>query len=197
MKRVTCAIAALILTTMCVSQSASAQDFGEFDFAQPARTQSTQAVSLSIPQGVALQYEYEHPLGRLGTIVGRVGADAGGAWGSSFFGDYAYWHIQPSIDIEPRFYYGLDRRERHGRSTEGNAGSFIALRTKTLIPVGYISDSDLVFTGATVLTPQWGVRRVWGGHFLFEFTTGVNFAVGWRGGVATSLALGLRFGYAF
>jgi hypothetical protein len=177
-----------------VAVSAGAQE----QFAEPAGTQPTQSVSLNIPIGASMHYAYEHPLGRLTTVIGRVGVDAGGAWGYNMIvGKYGYWMIAPTIDIEPRFYYGLDRREAHGRSTEGNAGSFISLQMKNMLPLGYISDRSMTIVGATVLTPMWGLRRVWGGHWLFECTAGYNLAFGWRGSYGGSLHVGARFGYSF
>ncbi len=170
----------------------------EQPFAAPASTEATHSVSLDIPMGANLHYAYELPIARRATVIGRIGAYASVVWGyNMFFGNYSYWSIFPSIDIEPRFYYGLDRREAHGRNTEGNAGSFIALNIKNILPFGYISDPGIGFSGATVFTPQWGLRRVWGGHWLFEFTTGINLAVGWKGGTEWSPSLLVRFGYSF
>ncbi|MDR2882919.1 MAG: hypothetical protein LBU98_03990 [Alistipes sp.] len=162
------------------------------------RTETTESVSLYLPYGVGLHYAYEHPLGRLGTITGRAGVDAGAAWGYNMLGgDRGFWAIAPSIDIEPRFYYGLDRRAARGHGTSGNAGSFLAMQMKNVMPFGYISDSDLTVVGATSFTPMWGMRRVWGGSWLFEFTAGATLAWGWRGGFLTSPHCNVRFGYSF
>jgi hypothetical protein len=167
-------------------------------FAEQPRTETTQSVSLYLPYGVGLHYEYEHPLARRATITGRVGVDGGAAWGYNLFeGDFFVWTVIPSVDIEPRFYYGLDRRAARGRGTAGNAGSFLSLQMKNFMPFGYISDSDLTLVGATSFTPMWGMRRVWGGHWLFEFTAGAALAWGWKGGFQGSPHLGVRFGYSF
>jgi hypothetical protein len=167
---------------------------------RPARpsAETTRSVSLDIPYGASLHYAYEHPLARRATVTGRVGVDAGAAWGYNLFdGDFFVWAIAPSIDIEPRFYYGLDRRAARGRGTAGNAGSFLALQMKNIMPFGYISDSDLRIVGASSFTPMWGLRRVWGGHWLFEFTAGASLAWGWEGGYLGSPHLCVRFGYSF
>ena len=65
------------------------------------------------------------------------------------------------------------------------------------MPFGYISDRGMKFTGVTVLTPMWGLRRVWGDHWLFEFTAGYSLGLGWKGVVDDSPHLGVRFGYSF
>jgi hypothetical protein len=188
-----CALAVLVSMPFC----ANAQTLGDERFAEPASAETTQSVSLAIPLELGLHYSYEHPFARRATIIGRVGANAGASWGYGFYGSYSYWAIVPSIDIEPRFYYGLDRREMHARNTDGNAGSFLALQVKNMLPFGYASDSDLEAVGATFFTPMWGLRRVWGDHWLFEFTAGYTYAWGWEGGYDSSPHLGVRFGYTF
>ena len=187
----------VFLIAMAVVVAAVGANAQERSSERPS-TETTQSVSLNIPLGASLHYAYEHPLGRLTTIIGRVGVDAGAAWGYNMLGgDWGFWMVAPSIDIEPRFYYGLDRRAAHGRSTAGNAGSFLALQMKNVMPFGYISDSDLTIGGATIFTPMWGLRRVWGGRWLFEFTAGASLGWGWSGGFEGAPHLGVRFGYSF
>jgi hypothetical protein len=190
-KAIICVICAFALAPLATSAQGD-------NLAGKPYTETTQSVSLTLPLGVGLHYAYEHPVARRATIIGRVSAEAGFGWGSGFFGDYHYLTIFPAIDIEPRFYYGLDRREAHGRSTAGNAGSFLALQVKNLMPFGYISSNrNIELTGGTMLTPMWGLRRVWADHFLFEFTTGPSFGWNWQGGFVASLWIGVRFGYSF
>ena len=189
-KIIVCALAALVAPLAASAQSDN--------FVSPPSTERTHSVSLQIPLGAGLYYSYEQPLGRLGSIVGRVGAEAGGAWGYNMItGKNSFWAVAPSIDIEPRWYYGLDRRDAHGRDTFGNAGSFLAMQIKNTLPWGYISDRNRTLTGVTVLTPMWGLRRVWGDHWQFEFTAGYSIGLGWKGEVGNSPHLGVRFGYAF
>jgi hypothetical protein len=183
------------------------------NLANPPAVEKTQSAGLGlsvIPLGVNLNYTYEHPLGRLGSIIGRAGLDVGGGWGySTFGGSWGYFAVAPSIEIEPRFYYGLDRREAHGRSTAGNAGSFLGLNIKNAFPFGYISDRDLRLIGSTIFTPQWGLRRVWREHWQFEFTAGIGFHVAWSSdafalpgaylsdNASCYPSVGVKFGYAF
>jgi hypothetical protein len=191
MKKVFLMAAVAILTAM----NANAQS----DNTQKPRTETTQSISLNIPLGAEIGYAYEHPIARRATITGRVNVYGGGAWGYNMFaGDWGYWFITPTVDVEPRFYYGLDRRAAHGRSTAGNAGSFLALQVKNILPFGYISDSRFAIYGATAFTPMWGMRRVLSEDWLFEFTAGYTIAKGWSSdGVAHSPYLGVRFGYSF
>jgi hypothetical protein len=186
----------ILMAAMAVMIAVSAN--AQSDNTQKPSAETTQSVSLSIPFNPSLQYGYELPFARRGTITGRVGLDGGPAEGGGVFGDYDLWMIAAAIDIEPRYYYGLDRRAAHGRSTAGNAGSFFALQVKNVLPLGYVSDSNFDIYGATIFTPMWGMRRVWGESWQFEFTTGYSFGAGWgNGALDHGLHLGVSFGYSF
>jgi hypothetical protein len=188
----------ILMAAVAVMTAAGAN--AQSDDTQKPRTETRQSVSheISPTMGTSVHYGYELPLARRATIIGRVGVYGGGVWGTNFYGDYGYWMIAPSIDIEPRFYYGLDRRAAHGRRTAGNAGSFLALQFKNILPFGYISDSRLAIYGATMFSPMWGMRRVWGEHWLFELTAGYSLGVGWGNDkIVHSPHLGVSFGYSF
>lgn len=194
---------ALLLIPFCASAQTDR-------FVQKPATEAGHSVSLDL---LGIHYAYELPLWRTGTIIGRVGANFGGAGGSArtgtgfYYGDY--WAVMPSLELEPRWYYGLDRREMHGRSTEGNAGSFLALRVQSRFR-GYASDGYYggVMGGVTFVSPVWGMRRTWASGLMLEFTTGVRFAMPHDGGklfpdieivgdALERLDLNLRFGYSF
>lgn len=185
---------------------AGAQVFSDERFAEPARTEANHSISIEL---VGLHYAYEFPIGRKATIIGRAGVNFGmalGSWRTGTGVDWAnsdfLWMAAPVIEIEPRWYYGLDRRERHGRSTDKNAGSFLSLGVQNIFP-GYISDSNMRIIGSTTFAPAWGLRRVWAEHWMFEFATGLRFGVthegDWWGGERTidHLDVNVRFGYAF
>lgn len=138
--------------------------------AQTPRVKANHSVSLHL---IGLDYTYEHPIGRKSTIVGRAGVVGGLAWGSGFFGDYFEYAIVPAIGAEARYYHSLDRRAAKGRSTAGNSASFLSMGARYLFPGGIASDG-VEITGGTILTPGWGLRRVWRERWLFEFRTGVN-----------------------
>jgi hypothetical protein len=166
---------------------------------QRPSVETTQSVSLNTtPTDFGIHYTSEHPIARRATLICRIGASAAGVGDdSSLIGTWDYWFAAPTVDIESRFYYGLDRRAAHGRSTAGNSGSFLALQVKNIMPFGYVSDSNWTIYGATLVTPMWGLRREWNKNWLFEVTTGPTFAWGWQGNFISGLHVGLNFGYAF
>ena len=211
---IVCAIAAILLiplTGTAKRRQVTITPIIEKQLADLPRTEANHSISVGF---LGLRYAYEHPISRTGTIIGRAGADFGAAWVEGFFGDCAYWMVAPALEVEPRWYYGLDRRAAYGRSTYGNAGSFLSLNLQTLLP-GYISDRSLEMSGVTSLSPTWGFRRVWGSGWMFEFRTGLLFLYSHKGmdWIGFSLSdgfyldrdrhlfwgpqLNFRFGYSF
>ena len=203
----------ILLVAVAVMSAVGAN--AQTPFAARPSAEANHSVSIDL---LGLHYSYEHPLWRTGTIIGRVGANFGGAWqpagggqgrtGTGFYyGDY--WSVMPSVEIEPRWYYGFDRRAAHGRDTDGNAGSFLALKVQSRFR-GYASDGYYggVMGGVTFVSPVWGLRRAWASGLSLEFTTGVRFAIPHDGGrlfpdievvgdALERLDLNLRFGYSF
>lgn len=199
----TAAVTAMVaVATTLPFSTANAQE----RFAEPSRTEANHSVSIDL---IGIHYAYEHPLGRTATIVGRAGANFGFAWSGSwrsgtmyYYG--SYWEVKPTVEIEPRWYYGLDRREWRGRSTDGNAGSYLSLNVSNVFP-GYNSN-DFKMWGYTTFAPTWGMRRVWSSGLMLEFSTGYRF--GFYHDPATTpifddedflnhIDLNLRFGFKF
>nr|WP_299337550.1 hypothetical protein [Allomuricauda sp.] len=80
----------------------------------------------------------------------------------------------PTIALEPRWYYNLERRSKENKSTTKNSASFIALETK------YYPDLFLL-TGAPdgtqlaeqlAICPRWGIKRTVAKNFTYELGIG-------------------------
>jgi hypothetical protein len=203
----------LILTALAsalLTLGASAQRRTSIPSGQPrVEVGHTLAVDL-----LGVDYNYEQPLARTVAVIGRVGVNFGAAWPGRNGGDWRtgvaipygdYTMIAPAVELEPRWYYGLDRRAGRGRSTDGNAGSFVSLRMQSMLhPIGHDARRRSGISGMTTFAPTWGLRRMWGGHWAMEFTTGVRFGVRHDGlplspdgDAVDHLDLNLRFGYTF
>jgi hypothetical protein len=202
----------LTATAAVAMALAGATGAGAQDRAQLPETESSHSVSVNL---IGVDYAYELPLGRTATIIGRAGANFGASWygknGGSWrtgvlvpYGDN-YRTLSPAVELEPRWYYGLDRRAALGRDTGGNAGSFVSLKAQSLLHElgGDSRDYGIAKRpGLTTFAPTWGVRRVWRGHWNAEFTAGVRFGVAhdgewWDEGSLERLDINLRFGYTF
>ncbi len=66
-----------------------------------------------------------------------------------------------------------------------------------MLPVGWSSDKGAKPVGATLIAPMWGMRRLWGEHWQFEFTAGANIGINWVGEYGWTPHASVRFGYSF
>lgn len=188
-KTITFVFVALLFATLC----ASAQ---EMQLASSPRTESNHSASVGI---VGVNYAYEFPLGRKVTVVGRIGlyTENFTLLANKKLNDMLIIVINPTIDIEPRFYYNLDRRARNGRNTTKNTASFAALQIKAVLPHVWSSDNHSESDGLILVSPLWGLRRVWNEHWLFEFAAGASLFQRDVDRWEWLPALNLRFGYSF
>jgi hypothetical protein len=164
---------------------------------RPTRTETNHSLAFNI---FGLHYAWELPVDRVATVIVRPGVQAGTAWLDGFgIGDDLYYALLPVVDVEPRLYYNLDRRAARGKRTSANQGNFVSLQIKTVLPLGIVSDIHRPrIVGQTILSPMWGMRRVWGRGWLFELSGGMSLNVPWNGdGTLVTPNAGVRFGYSF
>jgi hypothetical protein len=84
--------------------------------------------------------------------------------------------ISPYLTLEPRWYYGLDRRKRLEKNIKNNSSNFISLKTSynfNHIPLMNTGDFDV--TPALFIIPKFGIRRVFAKHFNYEFSGGIGY----------------------
>jgi hypothetical protein len=84
--------------------------------------------------------------------------------------------IVPYLTLEPRWYYGLDRRKRLGKKTYNNSSNYVSLATSYIsskTPITNSGDFDVV--SAITIVPKYGIRRAFAKHFNYEFSAGVGY----------------------
>lgn len=102
--------------------------------------------------------------------------------------------ISPSIALEPRWYYNLDKRIEKGKRIDGNSGDYFSVRA------GYYfhDDEELRddYNNEVVLIPTWGMRRNIGKTFNYE--AGLGTGLGYENKTITILPyVNLRVGFRF
>ena len=81
----------------------------------------------------------------------------------------------PSIRVEPRWYYNLEKRIAKNRKIENNSGNFLALNITYNPDKFYISNQDNINVISTVaFIPKWGIKRTVGSHFTYETGIGIG-----------------------
>ncbi len=125
----------------------------------------------------------------------EVGLDMG-------FIDSSYETIYiPSIRLEPRWYYNLDKRIRKGRKISNNSGNFLALNMIYNPDWFLIPNKDNVNVISTLaFVPKWGIKRTVGKYFTYETGIGIGGFVAledYNTDSNIALDLHLRIGYTF
>lgn len=113
--------------------------------------------------------------------------------------------LAPTITLEPRWYYNLNKREKKSRRTDGNSGNFISLKT-TYHPDWFVisNQENINFISDISIVPTWGIRRNVGNHFTYETGIGIGYVHYFKKDhvillVESEVAVNLhaRFGYRF
>ena len=102
----------------------------------------------------------------------ELGLDTG-IYGSDVNNEFL---IAPTITVEPRWHYNLNKRERKSRRIDGNSGNFISIKA-TYHPDLFVisSEADINFISDITLVPTWGIRRNVGNHFTYETGFGIGY----------------------
>jgi len=105
--------------------------------------------------------------------------------------------VRPALKIEPRYYYGFQKRASRGQNVRHNSSDFLCLEA------GY----NTVLSGKPVnsgyefhLIPKWGFRRALGKHFIFDFSTGYGIygeVLNQKLRIGHTPGLDIRLGYCF
>ena len=83
----------------------------------------------------------------------------------------------PYITVEPRYYYGLDRRSKLGKNIKNNSANYFSFATTYYATNLAISNSNSSSKVAKSLTfvPDFGIRRSFAKNFNYEFVFGVGY----------------------
>lgn len=81
----------------------------------------------------------------------------------------------PTISLEPKFYYNLNKRLSKSKAISGNNGNFLSLKTSYHPDWFVVSESDSYnISNQISVIPTWGMRRNLGNHFNYELGIGVG-----------------------
>ena len=133
----------------------------------------------------------------------ELGLDTG-IYGNDF-NDINGFLLAPTLTLEPRWYYNLEKRESKSRRTDGNSGNFISIKT-TYHPDWFVisNEDNINFISDISIVPTWGIRRNFGMHFTFETGIGIGYVHYFKeknvilfGENDVAVNLHLRIGYRF
>lgn len=170
----------MLLTLMALVISASLQ--------AQVRPQNNHTVSTTL--GAGLEYGFEWAFAGQATVIGRIGMV------SKDFSlrnalDTFQWSatMSPGVTLEPRYYFLMNWRDKHGKYTSGNSAEFIGVPTTLTLA------RDGKGIGELAVSPVLGVRRAFEKHWFHEFTFGADLLC--MPTFIVSPHVGYRIGYLF
>lgn len=124
-------------------------------------------------------FQFETKLDRKITLVSEVGLTlvlSTREFNNPEIEDQTTTIFAPFVTLEPRWYYGLDRRSKLGRNTKNNSSNYISLKTSFIssrTPIIKNGDFDVVST--IMIVPMYGIRRSFLKNFNYEFSAGYGY----------------------
>lgn len=117
----------------------------------------------------------------------------------------ALWAFTPSLRLEPKYYYNLERRLNKGKSIDNNSGNFFSLPvtyTPNWFLISNIENAEVIPNISIV--PSYGLRRNITGQLNYEFSFGAGYAyyfvknLGYSDNILSlAMNLSFRLGYTF
>ncbi|MFP9098737.1 hypothetical protein ACLI09_06770 [Flavobacterium sp. RHBU_24] len=91
--------------------------------------------------------------------------------------DDSEWSVLPMINLEPRYYYNIEKRAGKGRNVSGNAASFFTVSVRCNPDlVLYSTQEDAKMATFLGFVPKWGIRRNIGqSKFNYEAGIGIGY----------------------
>ena len=114
--------------------------------------------------------------------------------------------MAPTLALEPRYYYNIEKRHTKGKSIHHNAANFLSLDILYVPDWFVISSVDADFNTLESINfiPKWGIRRNIGKNFTYELGLGVGYQYAYTkklGSIKNThdvvVDLDIRIGYTF
>ena len=144
-------------------------------FIAKSQNESVEQSTFGIQTGLlGIWIHNESKLSNQFALRSEIGLDTG-IYGSDV-NDINGFLLAPTITLEPRWYYNLNKRESKSRRTDGNSGNFISIKT-TYHPDWFVisNEDNINFISDISIVPTWGIRRNVGNHFTYETGIGIGY----------------------
>jgi len=156
--------------------------------------------------GVGGWVGHEARLAAKWTLRTEVGLDLfGNTYEQENGNDVTKYSMAPTLNIEPRWYYNIEKRAKKGKVTANNCANFFGLSFK-YAPDTFVlaSDDRSNVPNQLIVAPRWAIRRHIGKNFNYELGAyaGYNFVFQNRSGNPDNnsqvvVDIHARIGYSF
>jgi hypothetical protein len=177
-----------------------------FNPAFSQQVESLHSVNVGYPD---VGYSYEHALGKQFSINVEAGANWSFQYGANnvestpivqvpninqpkeYTKNSTEITFSPILQLEPRYYYNVNKRFKGDRFTNNSASFFCISSGVRLDRFSFRNNASEFY-----LVPKWGFRRAMGNHFIFESKIGGGLQ--FRQQVTKFVpGLDIKFGYVF
>ena len=171
----------LVIAFFIIAISANAQ----------TKTMSNHSIAINT---IGTSYNYEQALGGKMTLIGSIGLTM----------PYWAWHIpnsgwayaiNPVFGLEPRFYYNIDTRSNKGKNTNYNSANYLSLDCYYMF--NPIANQNTLIHPGIIISPNWGIRRVYNDRWLLEFSLGAWCLFDAESQISWAPRANLKFGIVF
>lgn len=176
----------------------------QYGFSQEKQTASVEKSIFGIQTGIlGIWVNNECRISNEIALRSEIGYSVG-LFGGDFYPKTGYLMI-PTLRVEPRWYYNLEKRQSKSRKIANNSGNFLTLQTTFYPNFLIISNYDNVKIAKQIsIIPTWGIKRTLGNHFTYETAIGLGHthyfakSAGYESDKSSAaLNLHLRIGYTF
>ncbi len=146
-----------------------------------------------------LELYNESRIGEKLALRSQLGLNSGGFWAGSSYKKPGFV-IAPSINLEPKYYYNINKRSAKGKNIKNNSANYISIQAVYIPNWFVISNYDNVEVSNQIsLIPTFGIRRNFGKNFNYEFKVGYgyNFLLEDNTSGSGTIDLGFKIGYDF
>jgi hypothetical protein len=148
--------------------------------AQEAEKVSVEKNLLGVQLGLLnTSFQYETQLDRKTTLLTEIGLMLG--YSTREFNDPAIKDqtttvVAPYLTLEPRWYYGLDRRAKFGRNIKHNSSNYVGLTTSYISSkTPLVKNGNFDIVSSVYIIPRYGIKRAFAKNFNYEFSGGVGY----------------------
>jgi hypothetical protein len=125
---------------------------------------------------LSLSYQNEARLDRKMTLRSEIGLATGSSVRDYNGQKETSFLIVPFLNLEPRWYYSLDRRNRLEKNTKNNSSNYFSLLTSFVSSkTTLVNTKDFETASFITVTPEYGFRRSTGKHFYWEGSAGIGY----------------------
>lgn len=153
---------------------------GFFTKAQEVKEVSVEKDLYGVQLGLlSTSFYYETKLHRKISLRSEIGLTLGIAtldYENPAIKDKTATLIAPYLSLEPRWYYGLERRKRLEKNVKNNSSNYISLLTTyKSFKTSLMNTGNFDVVSAILIIPKYGIRRAFAKHFNYEFSAGLGY----------------------